>query len=237
LGAPIEQGDGKTRRSWVLRAVLSYSRKGYSEAVMGQDTESFLRCLENALRPDFDPLPEELEGPVLFKVGDDISTDEIIPAGARVLPFRSNIPAISRFVFHGIDEHYAERAEALGRRPSFVIGGRNYGQGSSREHAALAPRYLGLRVVIAVSFARIHWQNLVNFGILPLTFSDTTDGQKIERDDALFFPRLHERLKTRRPVEVLHRRTGRSFPLVHHLSNRQTEMILAGGLLRLVGRR
>ena len=89
--------------------------------------------------PDFDPLPEELEGPVLLKVGDDISTDEIIPAGARVLPFRSNIPAISRFVFHGIDEHYAERAEALGRRPSFVIGGRNYGQGSSREHAALAP--------------------------------------------------------------------------------------------------
>jgi aconitate hydratase len=187
--------------------------------------------------PDFDPLPEELEGPVLLKVGDDISTDEIIPAGARVLPFRSNIPAISRFVFHGIDEHYAERAEALGRRPSFVIGGRNYGQGSSREHAALAPRYLGLRVVIAVSFARIHWQNLVNFGILPLTFSDTTDGQKIERDDALFFPRLHERLKTRRPVEVLHRRTGRSFPLVHHLSDRQIEMILAGGLLRLVGRR
>jgi aconitase A len=165
---------------------------------------------------------------------------KLIRAGAHIHQAGCNgciIPAISRFVFHGIDEHYAERAEALGRRPSFVIGGRNYGQGSGREHAALAPRYLGLRVVIAVSFARIHWQNLVNFGILPLTFSDTTDGQKIERDDALFFPRLHERLKTRRPVEVLHRRTGRSFPLVHHLSNRQTEMILAGGLLRLVGRR
>jgi aconitate hydratase len=186
--------------------------------------------------PDFDPLPDELEGPVLLKVGDDISTDEILPAGARVLPFRSNIPAISRFVFHGIDEHYAERAEALQRRPSFVIGGRNYGQGSSREHAALAPRYLGLRVVVAVSFARIHWQNLANFGILPLSFSDAADGQKIDQDDVLFFPRLRERLKTRQPIEMVDRRTAQAFPLVHHLSDRQIDMILAGGLLRLVGR-
>jgi aconitate hydratase len=186
--------------------------------------------------PAFDPLPEELEGPVLLKVGDDISTDEILPAGARVLPFRSNIPAISRFVFYGIDEHYAERAEALERRPSFVIGGRNYGQGSSREHAAVAPRYLGLRVVVAVSFARIHWQNLANFGILPLTFSDAADGQKIDQDDVLFFPRLRDRLKTRQPIEVVDRRTAQAFPLEHHLSDRQIDMILAGSLLRLVGR-
>jgi len=187
--------------------------------------------------PEFDPLPEELEGPVLLKVGDNVSTDEIMPAGARVLPFRSNIPAISRFVFHGIDEHYPERAEALGRRPSFVIGGRNYGQGSSREHAALAPRYLGLRVVVAVSFARIHWQNLVNFGILPLSFSEAADWKKIDRDDVLFFPRLRERLKTGQPVEVIDRRTAQSLRLVHHLSERQIEMILAGSLLGWVGRR
>src|SRR5207244_11717993 len=102
--------------------------------------------------PDLDPLPEELEGPLLLKVEDNISTDEIMPAGARVLPFRSNIPAISRFVFHQIDQHYAARAEAYGRRPSLVVGGRNYGQGSSREHAAIAPRHLGLRAVLAISF-------------------------------------------------------------------------------------
>jgi predicted aconitate hydratase len=186
--------------------------------------------------PAFDPLPEELEGPVLLKVGDNVSTDEIMPAGARVLPFRSNIPAISRFVFRDIDERYAQRAEALGRRPSFVAGGCNYGQGSSREHAALAPRYLGLRAVLAVSFARIHCQNLINFGIIPLTFSNAADVQEVERDDVLFFPRLRERLKMRQPVEVVNKRTGRQFSLVHQLSGRQTEMVLAGSLLNLAGR-
>jgi predicted aconitate hydratase len=186
--------------------------------------------------PVFDALPEDLEGPVLLRVGDDVSTDEIMPAGARVLPFRSNIPAISRFVFHGIDEHYAERAETLGRRPSFVVAGRNYGQGSSREHAALAPRYLGLRAVLAVSFARIHWQNLVNFGILPLVFFDAADEEKIDRNDVLRFSHIRQRLKTQQPVQAVSKRTGQSFSLVHHLSDRQIEMILAGSLLNLAGR-
>jgi predicted aconitate hydratase len=186
--------------------------------------------------PVFDPLPEDLEGPVLLRVWDNVSTDEIMPAGARVLPFRSNIPAISRFVFHDIDEHYAERAEALARRPSFVVAGRNYGQGSSREHAALAPRYLGLRAVLAVSFARIHRQNLVNFGILPLVFSDAADEEKIDRDDVLLFSHIRERLKTQQPVHVVSKRTGQSFSLLHHLSDRQIEMILAGSLLNLAGR-
>jgi aconitate hydratase len=186
--------------------------------------------------PVFDPLPADLEGPVLLKVGDNVSTDEIMPAGARVLPFRSNIPAISRFVFHAIDEHYAECAEGLGRRPSFVVGGRNYGQGSSREHAALAPRYLGLRAVLAVSFARIHWQNLINFGILPLVFSDAADAREIDRNDELFFSQIRERLKRQQPVHVICKRTGQSFSLLHHLNDRQIEMILAGSLLNLARR-
>jgi aconitate hydratase len=186
--------------------------------------------------PVFDPLPEDLKGPVLLRVWDNVSTDEIMPAGAGVLPFRSNIPAISRFVFHDIDEHYAERAEALGRRPSFVVAGRNYGQGSSREHAALAPRYLGLRAVLAVSFARIHRQNLVNFGILPLVFSDAADEEKIDRDDVLLFSHIRERLKTQQLVHVVGKRTAQSFSLLHHLSDRQIEMILAGSLLNLAGR-
>jgi aconitate hydratase len=184
--------------------------------------------------PELDPLPEELEGPVLLKVGDNVSTDEIMPAGARVLPFRSNIPAISRFVFSQIDEDYAKRAEALGRKPSFVIGGLNYGQGSSREHAAIAPRYLGLRVVLAISFARIHWQNLANFGIVPLTFSDPADWKNFEQDDVLRFPELRDRLQGHKAIEVINRRTGKSHRLIHNLSTRQIEMILAGGLISLV---
>jgi aconitate hydratase len=184
--------------------------------------------------PDFDPLPEELEGPLLLKVGDNISTDEIMPAGARVLPFRSNIPAISRFVFSQIDEDYVKRAEANGRKPSFVVGGRNYGQGSSREHAAIAPRYLGLRVVLATSFARIHWQNLANFGIVPLTFSDPADWEKFDQGDSLYFPHLRDQLQSGNSIEVINRRTGQSHHLVHSLSDRQMEMILAGSLISLI---
>ncbi|UCF87604.1 MAG: aconitate hydratase, partial [Nitrospiraceae bacterium] len=119
--------------------------------------------------PLLPPLPEKLEGPVLLKVGDDISTDEIMPAGTKVLPFRSNIPEISKFVFSQIDETYYGRAMKFQESGSFIVAGNNYGQGSSREHAALGPRYLGLRAALAKGFARIHWQNLCNFGILPLT--------------------------------------------------------------------
>ena len=136
--------------------------------------------------PKLDPLPDELELPVLLKVGDNISTDEILPAGARVLPFRSNIPAISQFAFEIIDPTYPARAtEVRESGGHLIVGGDNYGQGSSREHAALAPRYLGLRVVIAKSFARIHWQNLVDFGILPLTFDDGEGYEQCQLGDVL----------------------------------------------------
>src|SRR6185369_5240919 len=117
--------------------------------------------------PEFEALPDQLDLEVILKVADNISTDTIMPAGNKVLPFRSNIPAISQFVFEGVDPEFPKRAQAKGN--GAVVGGENYGQGSSREHAALAPRYLGIRVKIAKSFARIHRSNLINFGILPLT--------------------------------------------------------------------
>ena len=139
-----------------------------------------------AALPDFDALPDELSLPVILKVGDDLSTDEILPAGARVLPYRSNIPKISEFAFDMVDQGYPTRARNVRERGGHaVVAGENYGQGSSREHAALAPRYLGLRVVIARSFARIHWQNLVNFGVLPLRLDDPSEYDRIEANDVL----------------------------------------------------
>ncbi len=133
--------------------------------------------------PVLEALPDELEGTVLLKVKDDITTDHIMPAGAKVLPFRSNIPEISKYVFEVIDPTFPDRAKAAGG--GFIVGGANYGQGSSREHAALAPRTLGVKAVLAKSFARIHLANLVNFGILPVVFDDPADYESVEQGDAL----------------------------------------------------
>lgn len=187
--------------------------------------------------PDFDPLPDRIEGPVLLKVGDNVSTDEILPAGTRVLPFRSNIPEISKFAFGQIDDSYYERAMKHQRSGSLVVGGKNYGQGSSREHAALAPRYLGLRAVIVKSFARIHWQNLANFGILPLTFCDENDWQRIDQGDVLRLDNVRKSLKS---GELLHARNttkNERYALEHTLSSRQIDMVLAGGLINLLRER
>jgi len=184
--------------------------------------------------PVFEGLPEGISGPVLLKVGDDISTDEIMPAGSRVLPFRSNIPEISRFVFSQVDEHFYERALARQRQAFYVIGGSNYGQGSSREHAALAPRYLGLRVVIAKSFARIHRQNLVNFGILPLTFVNPDDYDRIRPEDVLHIERVVQALCNGGSVTVLNTTQDSFFAAEHELSARQLDAVLAGGLINVV---
>jgi aconitate hydratase len=181
--------------------------------------------------PHFDPLPDHLTLPVLIKVGDDISTDEIMPAGSKVLPFRSNIPAISRFVFAQIDQSYYDRAMQFQATGSAIVGGANYGQGSSREHAALAPRYLGVRVVIAKSFARIHWQNLVNFGILPLTFVEPEDYDRIGQGDELEFRDLRRVVRTSSELEVLNTTQSEHYTLRHDLSERQLEMVLAGSLI------
>ncbi len=186
--------------------------------------------------PEFDPLPDRIEAAVELKLGDNISTDEILPAGAHVLPLRSNIPAISEFTFAHVDEDYAKRtADQAG--PHLIVAGENYGQGSSREHAVIAPRYLGLRAVIARSFARIHWQNLANFGILPLQFADPDDYGSIETGDDIRLDGLHEQLNPGKPVTATHLRTGRDLTLTHQLSERQIAMVLAGGRIPLSARR
>src|SRR5437763_2589271 len=183
--------------------------------------------------PDFEPLPDRIEGPVLLKVGDNVSTDEIMPAGTRVLPFRSNIPKMAEFAFDVIDETYPARAaDVRDAGGHVVVGGENYGQGSSREHAAIAPRYLGLRAVIAKNFARIHWQNLVNFGILPLEFTEPADYDRIEQGDVLVLDGVREALQDPERALVAENTTkGDRYELTHHLSPRQVDVILAGGLI------
>lgn len=185
--------------------------------------------------PEFDGMQEELELPVLLQVEDDISTDEILPAGTRVLPFRSNIPKIADFAFDAVDDSYSERARQLKSDGSghIVIGGENYGQGSSREHAAIAPRYLGLRIVLAKSFARIHRQNLINFGVLPLTFEESGDYESVNQGDVLRIQNLR-RLSKNGDVIVRNLSRQQDYTARHDLSNRQSEVLLAGGLINHV---
>ena len=177
--------------------------------------------------PELSPLPDALDLPVLLVMGDDVSTDEISPAGARALPYRSNIPELATFTFTRVDESYPARAEDAGAHA--VVAGKNYGQGSSREHAAITPRYLGLAAVIAVSYARIHWQNLVNFGVLPLTFTDPADHDRIQPGDVLHLKNLHTTLPTSTELTLTSDRDDRTITVTHQLSPRQIDTILAGG--------
>ncbi len=181
--------------------------------------------------PEFDRFPDSLEVPILLKVGDDISTDDISPAGAAALPYRSNIPKLAQFAFVRIDEDYPANAEEIKESGGHaIVGGDNYGQGSSREHAAICPRYLGLRVVIAKSFARIHWQNLANFGILALEFTDGADYDALEQGATLSFSGLHDALQG--GSEITASVNGTEYTFRHQLSDRQVSMVLAGGLIR-----
>ena len=179
--------------------------------------------------PRFDPLPDLLEGKVLLCVGDNITTDDIMPAGAQIMSLRSNIPAISRFVFCRIAPEFAERAREAGG--GFVVGGANYGQGSSREHAALAPMALGVRAVLARSFARIHHANLVNFGILPLGLPG--EGL-VAQGDELVMADVRARIAAHQPLEVLNTTRGTAFQATYQLTGRQARILLAGGLLNLI---
>jgi len=181
--------------------------------------------------PQFGPISNEFEGPVLIKVHDNVSTDEIMPAGAKVLPFRSNIPAISAFTFSQIEEEYASRAKQYQESGHFILGGKNYGQGSSREHAALAPRYLGVRAVFAISFARIHRSNLINFGILPLTFKNPKDYQRINQGDLLKISQIRQDIQQKSELVVYNITQGYTFETYHYLSERQIEIILEGGMI------
>ncbi|MGA9310361.1 MAG: aconitase family protein, partial [Pseudonocardiaceae bacterium] len=185
--------------------------------------------------PDFPELPARIEAPVLLKVGDDVSTDEISPAGAQALPYRSNIPKLAEFTFTPIDPDYPRRAAELAHTSGhLVIGGHNYGQGSSREHAAITPRYLGLHAVIAKSFARIHWQNLANFGILALEFTTASDYDRIDAGDILLIAGVRAALTSGADLTVTNTSKDQQYPLRHRLSPRQVAMVLAGGHIPLL---
>ncbi|GIN20142.1 MAG TPA: aconitate hydratase [Bacillus bacterium] len=188
--------------------------------------------------PPMDPLPDEMELPILLKMGDNISTDEILAGGARVLPYRSNLPEISKFAFEIVDKtYYARGMESVVKGGHAIVAGFNYGQGSSREHAALAPRYLGLRVALVKDFARIHWQNLVNFGVLPLTFVNADDYAQIEQGDILQLSDLRNKVKQGNEFTINVKGKNTSIMVTHALSERQVEVMLKGGLINLVKER
>ncbi len=180
------------------------------------------------------PMPVRIEGPVLLKVGDDISTDGIMPAGTKVLPFRSNIPEISKFTFSQIDGTYYERAMKYQEGGSFIVAGENYGQGSSREHAALGPRYIGVRAIIAKSFARIHWQNLCNFGILPLSFVNQKDWERIDQNDVLAIDDAGNAIQRGSRILLINKTRDEHYETEHAMSTRQIEMVRSGSLINLV---
>ena len=175
------------------------------------------------------PLEEGMEGSVILKMGDNITTDQIIPAGARVLPLRSNIPALSEHLFERVDRSFYRRARELGG--GFLVGGENYGQGSSREHAALAPMYLGIKAILAKSYARIHRSNLINFGILPLIFKSPDEFDRIQQGDQLRIKDVRDRLEKDEFLEIENSTQGRAFEVSHGLSDREMRILLAGGLL------
>ncbi|MDR1314463.1 MAG: aconitate hydratase, partial [Deltaproteobacteria bacterium] len=184
--------------------------------------------------PLFGPLPDSVEAPVMLALGDNVTTDDILPAGAHILALRANIPAISRYVFSNIEPDFHLRQKESGT--GFVTGGANYGQGSSREHAALGPRYLGLTGVIAESFARIHQANLCNFGLLPLVFTDPKDRRWVLQGHTLRIDGLRSKLKPGAHFAVLDATAAREFEVRLDASERQAEMLLAGGLLALSGK-
>lgn len=181
--------------------------------------------------PEFEPMKDQIMGEVLIKVGDNITTDHILPAGAKILPLRSNIPAISEYTFEIIDSTFPKRSKETGG--GIIVGGENYGQGSSREHAALAPKYLGIKAVIAKSYARIHRQNLINFGIIPLVFADKDEYRNIEQGDNL---EINNILSLFREDELVVENITKveKYHVKHNLSGRQMDILFEGGLLQYV---
>lgn len=179
--------------------------------------------------PNSEPMGEDITAKAVLKVGDDITTDHIMPAGAKILPYRSNIPYLSQYCFGVCDKTFPERIKAEGK--GIVIGGANYGQGSSREHAALVPLYLGVKAVITKSFARIHCANLINAGILPLNFANADDYDKISQGDELSLKGIKNAIINNEPAVLVNLTTNEEYELKYDLSQRQKDIILAGGLL------
>jgi len=186
--------------------------------------------------PDFEELSDELEIPILLKMGDDISTDGILKAGTDVLPLRSNIPEISKYTYYAIDQSFYDRAIQNQKKYKgyCVIAGENYAQGSSREHAALAPKYLGQKFAIAKSYARIGWQNLINFGMIPFEFKNAADWDKLEQGDVLRIEDLRRAIKNRDSVTATLVGKDIGIPLTYNISERQVEIILKGGVINYV---
>ncbi len=182
--------------------------------------------------PDFDPLPDDLKATAILKVGDNITTDHIMPAGSKILPLRSNIPAISEYVFSAIDPEFSSRAQQAGS--VIIVGGENYGQGSSREHAALAPRYLGVRAKLVKSFARIHKANLVNFGIVPMTFADPADYDKINQGAEITIPGIRAALLSGSDTVTVKIGSDQTIQAKLDLSERDRLILGAGSLLNWV---
>ena len=179
--------------------------------------------------PDARPVTDEMSAKLILKVGDNITTDHIMPAGAKILPYRSNIPYLSKFCFAVCDEKFSENALAAGQ--SIVVGGSNYGQGSSREHAALVPLYLGVRAVIAKSFARIHVANLINAGIIPLVFANADDYDKLDQNDELTLTDVFDGMD-KGEITLIDKTKGTELKLACDFTQRQKDILKAGGLLQ-----
>ncbi|MBW8349752.1 aconitate hydratase [Bacillus sp. IITD106] len=210
----------------LLEAPLPYEEAKNVQLVKGPNIASI---------PSMKELHDHMELPILLKMGDNISTDEILAGGARVLPFRSNLPEISKFAFEIIDRTYYTRGkETVDQGGHAVVGGFNYGQGSSREHAALAPRYLGLRVALVKDFARIHWQNLVNFGVLPLTFVNPDDYDMLNQGDILLLSNVRTTIKQVNEFTIGVKGRVQEIRVKHTLSERQVDVMLAGGMINWV---
>jgi aconitate hydratase len=222
----IEVPETPTLDDGLMDPPLPPDERLYVELVKGPNIASL---------PDFAPLPHDLEVPILLKVGDNISTDEILPAGAAVLPFRSNIPKIAEFAFRSIDATYYDRAvQARSKGGHAVVAGLNYGQGSSREHAAMAPRYLGLCLAIAKSFARIHLQNLVNFGVLPLRFANSSPFDCCNAGDVLRVNGWFNQLRRGPQVHAMNVTQGVTLKLEHSLAERDVSVLSRGGAINWI---
>lgn len=225
----VKEPQKRTLDSHLLDEPIPYEQAKYVELEKGPNISSI---------PEMDEMPDQMELPILLKMEDNISTDEILAGGARVLPFRSNLPEISKFTFEMIDETYYDRAKSTVEQGGHaIVAGFNYGQGSSREHAALAPRYLGLRVALVKDFARIHWQNLVNFGVLPLTFSNPEDYNLLKQGDVLELNDLKNKVKMSNEFPIRVKGTNQEIYVKHALSERQKEMMIRGGIINWVKER
>jgi aconitate hydratase len=215
---------------------LIVDKQQFIAPVKNGGTEEIVRGPNIKPLPEFKKLEDKMEPVVLIKLGDNITTDHILPAGSKILPLRSNLPAISEYTFHNVDKDFIKRTKEniVFHNGGVIVAGENYGQGSSREHAALAPRFLDVKIVIAISFARIHLANLINFGILPLTFTEPEDYDKLQLRDKLELSDIFHCLKNKTMIKAFISRTSTNILLQHDLTTRQKDILMAGGLLNWI---